>query len=125
MEHTTHLESAAIRAVGAEGWEPCIFEAVVNGTLVRGGIPKLTTAGKKKWPAQKNMGIVVLTDADVKAEYARYEAETGYCGDCYGEGKRVVGWHYIEGYRFAPCVKCGETGRTPLHPDLAKLNKYQ
>ena len=107
----THYESAAIRAVGIEGWEPCIFEACANGSLIRGGIPKLTAAGKKKWPAQKNMEMVVITDADVKAEYARYEAETGKCGDCYGEGKRVVGWHHIEGNRFAPCAKCGETGR--------------
>jgi hypothetical protein len=52
----------------------------------------------------------VVTDADVKAEYARYEEETGNCGDCYGKGKKVAGWHHIEGARYKPCVKCGETG---------------
>lgn len=111
MEHVTHLESAAIRAVGIEGWEPCIFESVHNGLLIRGGIPTVSKSGKKKWPTQKNMEIVVITDADVKAEYARYETETGNCGDCYGERKRVIGWNYITGNRFAPCAKCKETGK--------------
>lgn len=109
----THTESAAIRVIGIVGWEPCIFEAAANGSLIRGGIPTITFSGKKKWPAQKNMEMVVITDADVRAEYARYENETGNCGDCYGTGKKVVGWHYIDGEKTTHCVRCNGKGGAP------------
>lgn len=48
----THIDSAAQRKIGIEGWEPCVFEAVTGGMLLTGGIPKIVN-GKKKWPARK------------------------------------------------------------------------
>lgn len=111
MEKLTHCETAAIKSVGIDGWEPCIFEAACNGILIRGGVPAVSKSGKKKWPARKNMQTVVVSYDDAKAEYARFELETGKCGDCYGEGKRVVGWNHIDGNKFAPCRKCKGTGK--------------
>lgn len=109
-DQVTHTESAAVRKIGIEGWEPCIFERVAGGMLITGGIPK-EVKGKKKWPPAKQMERLILTREDVDAEELRYEAKTGNCHACYGSGQQTIGWNHETGVSTRECPKCKGTGR--------------
>ena len=114
-----HLDEVARRKVaGPEGWEVCGWERIGTGNdlVVEGGVPRLLKAGPKKgkktWrdvPVQK----AVVTEAELKAEHARYEAETGNCGDCFGKGEVFASWSASEGVKHRPCKRCEGTGKTP------------
>lgn len=114
----SHLDEVARRKVsGPEGWEACGWERIGGGNdfVVDGGVPRLLKAGpskgEKTWrdvPVQK----AVVTGDELKAEHARYEAETGKCGDCYGNGEVFASWHHIEGVKHHECDRCGGTGRS-------------
>lgn len=106
----THIDSAAQRKIGIEGWEPCVFEAITGGMLITGGIPKMAN-GKKKWPARKLMDRIILTETDVSTEEDRYESETGNCRVCYGTGQQTIGWSAADGIRTRSCPTCGGVGR--------------
>lgn len=54
---------------------------------------------------------IIVQDFEVLPEVARWEAETGKCSACGGEGGVVTGWSAEAGKRTIPCAKCGETGR--------------
>lgn len=115
----SHLDELARRKVaGPEGWEVCGWERVGGGNdlIVEGGVPRLLKAGPKKgkktWrdvPTQK----VVVTGAELEAEHARYEEQTGKCGDCYGHGEVFASWSVAEGTKYRPCKRCGGTGERP------------
>ena len=114
-----HLDEVARRKVaGPEGWEVCGWERIGTGNdlVVEGGVPRLLKAGPKKgkktWrdvPVQK----AVVTEAELKAEHARYEAETGNCGDCFGNGEVFASWSVSAGVKHRPCKRCNGTGKTP------------
>lgn len=106
----THMDSVLLRKVGIEGWEACIMEAVTGGMLITGGVPHMV-GHKKKWPPRKTMERVLLTHAEIEAEYARYEAETGNCHACYGSGKETYGWTVVDGAKYRICPHCKGVGR--------------
>ena len=115
----SHLNAVARRKVsGPEDWEVCGWEKIGAGNdlVVEGGVPRLLKAGAKKgqktWrdvPVQK----AVVTSDELKAEHARYEAETGNCGDCYGKGEVFASWSVTEGTKHRECKRCGGTGKRP------------
>ena len=114
-----HLDEVARRKVaGPEGWEVCGWKRIGTGNdfVVDGGVPRLLKAGPKKgkktWrdvPVQK----AVVTEAELKAEHARYEVETGNCGDCFGKGEVFASCSVSEGVKHRPCKRCNATGKTP------------
>lgn len=115
----SHLDEVARRKVsGPEGWEVCGWERIGGGDdlVVDGGVPRMLKSGprkgKKTWrdvPVQK----AVVTRAELDAEHARYEAETGKCGDCFGKGEVFASWSTAYGTKFRECPRCGGTGKKP------------
>jgi Zn ribbon nucleic-acid-binding protein len=111
----SHINTLAIRKAAIEGWEPFRYERIgKDGFLLTGGIPRLLTRGpnkgKKTWD-NKTASKVVITDAELFAEKARYTAETGNCPQCYGKGEMFASWHVETGTKHRPCADCGGTGK--------------
>jgi hypothetical protein len=115
----SHLDTIGRRKVsGPEDWEVCAWERIGDGNdlVVEGGVPRLLKVGprkgKKTWrdvPLQK----AVVTRDELEAEGARYEAETGNCGDCYGKGDVFAGWSSAAGTEYRTCGRCNGSGKRP------------
>lgn len=114
-----HLEEVARRKVnGPDGWAVCRWERIGAGNdlVVTGGVPRVLKSGPRKgrltWrdvPTQK----AVVTGAEIEIEKVRYEANTGKCGDCMGNGEVFASWSAAEGIKHRPCMRCGGTGERP------------
>lgn len=74
------------------------------------------TKGKRKgWPRFDGKKVeVAVSDAEIESEKQRYEAETGHCAECMGEGKVVSGWNHETGVRLRECKLCCGTGEVQL-----------
>jgi hypothetical protein len=114
-----HLNSVAKRKVsGPDEWEWCKWERIGEGNdfVVEGGVPRLLKSGPRKgektWKGVETQKTVV-TDAEIKAEHARYEQDTGNCGDCMGSGRVFARWSADNGEDYKPCSRCGSTGKAP------------
>ncbi len=83
-------------------------DIMFTGAPVIGTVSKGPRKGHKRYG--KDVRRVVVTDAECMVEYARYEAETGKCGDCRGAGKVVSGWHHVTGTSYSECSKCHGSG---------------
>lgn len=112
----THLEVAGLRKLGnPEGFKFYRYEVLDDESfLLTGCVPSGTyTRGPRKGrpkydgPARR----VTVNHAELKAERARYEAETGLCWDCRGEKRVVNGWTRVEGTTYVPCRECDSTGK--------------
>lgn len=119
MSAGTFRDAIAIEKSGVAGWEPCLYEAVGEGTrdaLISGGVPRILTRGpnkgKRKWAGK--LTRVVVTGAEVDAAMTKYEAETGICAECEGTGRITAGWSATEGTKYRTCGKCGGTGKANL-----------
>ena len=112
-----HGGNCALRKIGTpEGWTVYAWEALDDGSvLYRMALEKPPREdGCRKWNTDQGKAVAV-SKAEVDAEYARYEAETGNCGECGGMGERWVGWNRDTGHKYAQCGICGGTGH-PLNP---------
>lgn len=105
-----HMDVIAKRKAGdIEGWEPFEYERVTGGLIIKGCIPEIISRGPRKGQkrASKDVQTVLVTCEEMEAEMADYEAKTGKCGECYGEGARP-------GSRTAgDCPRCHGTGAAP------------
>ena len=114
-----HMDEVARRKVnGPEGWETCGWERIGDGNdfIVNGGVPRMLKAGKRKGQKTWRDSVIeraVVTDAELKAEHARYEAATGKCGDCFGKGEVFASWSAAEGVKHRACKRCAGTGSAP------------
>lgn len=118
-ESMSHLDEVArCKVNGPEGWAVFAWERIGDGNdlVVTGGVPRLLKAGPRKgkptWrdvPTQK----AVVTGAEIEAEKARYEADTGKCSDCMGSGQVFASWSQAEGKKYRACGRCGGTGERP------------
>lgn len=104
-----HAEAAGKRMLGIDEFEWFSWESINGGIVLEGGIPYLDGSGKKKWDTSAAKKVFV-SEADARAEYNRYEQETGKCGDCFGKGQVLASWHHINGTTLAECRKCGGSG---------------
>lgn len=87
-----------------------ITGAVVTETFKRG--PR---KGRLNW-AKRDKSTewsFRFTDAERAAFYAAWEAETGLCHACHGNGEEFYGWSRDEGNKYRPCNRCGATGEAP------------
>ena len=110
-----HGGNCALRKIGnPEGWTIYAWESLDDGSvLYRMALERPPGAdGCRKWNTDQGKAVAV-SQAEVAAEYARYEDETGKCGECGGHGERWVGWNRDTGHKYAPCGKCGGSGNTP------------
>lgn len=107
-----HRENVALRKLGNPdgfmfyAWH-CLDASIVKMT---GCVPTRNyTRGKRKGQPDYGSGpakVVYVAEVEVKAEYARYEAETGHCGECMGEGHVFAGWSVDAGTKHRTCPKC-------------------
>lgn len=115
----SHMDEVARRKVsGPEGWAVCAWERIGDGNdlVVTGGVPRVLKAGPRKGkPTWRDVPTqnAVVTEAEIEAEKARYEADTGKCGDCYGKGEVFASWDHIEGVKHRKCGRCGGSGERP------------
>ena len=54
---------------------------------------------------------VFFTIADIEETERLYEEATGNCSRCQGSKEVWGGWDHKTGTKFAPCQKCGATGK--------------
>src|SRR3990167_10787897 len=95
-------EAIVRRKLGAllDNWAICGWERLDPDTTIYSGGPyRLLTRGKRKglktW--DKVAHRCAGTDAEHAAECLRFEAETGSCSTCGGDGQEWAGWHREDG----------------------------
>ena len=108
----------AAASVGIPGWRWIRWQKMdAGGSLVTGYVPQTYKRGPKKGeprlgaPTPGTERKVVVSDADMDAAAAKYEAETGLCWHCKGTGQVAVGWSRAEGIRYETCRRCAGTGK--------------
>jgi hypothetical protein len=79
--------------------------------------PPVTKGPRKGLPNWRKMDkatvkTVQLTIKEYEQYAADWEKRTGSCRDCFGSGKRFVGWSAETGNRFQPCDRC-DRGKQP------------
>jgi hypothetical protein len=90
-----------------------------QATMVEGAVAPISTRGKRKghrlWRNRDKATEhkFVVTRDTIRSLKAEWEAETGLCHDCAGDGQRSRGWSAAEGTLWEPCPRCGATGRRP------------
>jgi len=67
--------------------------------------------GCAKWIGEESR--VVVTRKDLDDQLGRFEATTGDCYECYGEGKYPWSVSTTDGTQYKPCKRCGATGKAP------------
>ena len=95
-----------------------------SDTLVVGGEPigvytKGKGKGRPKFGPRSTDRTCVVTDAELKAEQAAWEAETGHCARCCGSGEVFQSMSVTEGTKYRTCPKClgaKTANRTPDTP---------
>ncbi|MFM0226161.1 hypothetical protein [Paraburkholderia dipogonis] len=117
MSAATFRDAIAIEKSGIEGWVPFRYELIgKSDTIMTGGIPRVLTRGpnkgQRKWDGMHSQ--VAVTQAEVDAAMAKYEAETGICAECEGSCKVVAGWSATEGAKYRECLKCHGTGKANI-----------
>lgn len=113
MSNIEHLYTLARRKlrVGPD-WQACRMEWVGDAMLIEGGVPN--PPGPRGGTAKRWKGVetckTVVTAAEGNAEEARYETETGKCGQCLGEKRERNGWSRDTGTMWVTCRRCKGTG---------------
>ena len=116
----THAEVVAARKAGnIPGWEPYRWERVgSDSVLITGGVPRLITRGPRKgeltWAGCVSQSEVV-TNAERAAEYARYEQDTGGCGECMSTGRRPGSPRDVNHPKYTVCPRCQGSTKAPGH----------
>jgi hypothetical protein len=118
MGFVNHRENVASRKVNApEDFEWFSWECLDDGGVLMEGSTSsgLHESGPRKGrpkfdgPRKKT----VVTEEEHTAERLRYEAETGNCFQCGGDGQMSWGWDNIKGSIWRPCDRCAATGKPP------------
>lgn len=118
------IEDIARRKLGAPPeWTWCKSERIgTDAFMLEGGIPRKLKSGPRKGRntfKDCELAKVVVTDAEVKAEKAAYEASTGLCCECRGEKVTTARWSTTEGRETRECRRCKGSGTAPFkesHP---------
>jgi len=106
-----HIDAIAKARVGVDGWEPFSYLNSGSGRLlVTGDIPRIITDGPERgvqvWDQVVHRVSIVITHIDYFNHLQDYEASTGKCGHCLGEGRVIHSWHHREGTQYIRCPKC-------------------
>ncbi len=105
-----HGGVVAARKARVAGWTAFKWQRVGDNSLYTGGVQGTKRNGKPKW--SKPHTSFAVTEAELKAERERYEAETGRCHSCFGRGEEFAKWSKDEGTTYRPCRICNATGRS-------------
>lgn len=110
-----HREAVALRKLG----EPAGFQfyqlefigtdaVKLTGCIVTRTYSRGPRKGKPVFDGERLVAVVTAGEEEI--ERARFEAETGQCGECMGEGKTLKAWRQETGAEWRPCRSCGGTG---------------
>lgn len=117
MNFGHYAEVVAREKVGITNWKAYLWRVLDRNSGIfwlKGGVPKKIQIGKRKgennWRGVPT-NVVYVTKQECEAAYAKYEADTGNCGECLGGGKILRSAH-INGTRiYDACPKCSGTRR--------------
>lgn len=114
MAHLQHIEAAARRKLGvSEEWKAYQYSAISGDYIVVGSVPVgvFSSGPRKGTPKWKGEGLTVLVfQAEVEAEIARYISVTGSCPNCFGTKEEFLSWRAGEGSKMRMCSRCGGSG---------------
>ena len=99
-----------------EGWDIRRFEAVgTDAALYTFSAFRIRTRGPNvgKRKATGPSRAAVVTDAEIAAARAAFEADTGMCANCAGDGAEYAGWSAQIGRKFRTCNRCSGSGARP------------
>lgn len=77
------------------GWKAHSWERVNGGSIIYG-------EGKDGEMRMK----VVVSNSEMQEYGLAFEARTGKCFDCKGEGKVIASWHHETGTEYKQCPRC-------------------
>lgn len=108
-----------------EGWLWYQISAVgrhpnFQGTMVKGAVPtRMISRGRNKghpdWRTadKETEREVFVSESAFDARRARFEAETGKCHACQGDGQEVQSWSAEKGVTYRDCSRCKGSGLAP------------
>jgi hypothetical protein len=115
-EPLSHRERIALRKIGNVpnfhwfAWEMIGDDAtLMTGCVVTRTYSKGPRKGCPVYDGERVK--VVVSDSEIATERARYEQETGNCGECLGQGKVIAGWHHERGISYRECHLCHSGGK--------------
>ncbi len=88
-------------------------------TRVTGAVAPAITRGKRKGqPNWRKMDrstreVLYITPDAHAAWCSLWEARTGKCHECTGDGEVCIGWSAADGSRMKVCPRCGGSGAVP------------
>jgi hypothetical protein len=90
--------------------------------------PEITRGKRKGQPNWRKLDrstreVLYITPAEHAAWCSLWEARTGRCHECTGDGEVCTGWSALAGRRMKVCPRCGGSGQakkpTPIEEDDA------
>lgn len=107
-----HAYSVALSKIGnPEGFSIFAWEILDDGNRLFRMAKELDKddEGFPQWDDSTDRAVIV-TDAEEKEEFDRYERETGKCGECLGTQKTFKSWDHKEGTKYRTCPRCNGSG---------------
>src|SRR3990167_10978085 len=108
MATPQHRENVGKRKINAPpGFEWFRWEVIgpdatkLTGCISTGTYKKGPQKGRPKYDGPRQE--VVVTNAEEAAELDRYEADTGRCGRCLGDGQVLAAWNHLTGVSWKQC----------------------
>lgn len=88
-----------------------------GGLIVEVGTPTRKYAKGKRQGRDDWRGVptrkAVVVQAEIDAELASYERQTGLCARCCGTKLEWAGWDHLTGNHYETCSPCKGTGQAP------------
>ncbi len=104
----------AINAIIKQRWGQeysCyIFRVRPDGDYYLKAAPEIKKRnGKRNWVKAKRVQLI-LSPNQIRRKAMEWEAETGLCYECGGDGIELVGYSVTNGQKVIPCRYCTGTG---------------
>lgn len=85
----------------------------ITGAVPLRYLSKGKNKGKPVWPPRKDCEVFRFTLEQKEQVRIAWEAETGNCSTCGGDGQEFIGWSRVDGNRYRQCSRCCGTGKAP------------
>jgi hypothetical protein len=111
IDHGRNVASRKINAPAGFQW--FAWEVVGDGVLMTGCVSTGTVTrgpnkGRPRYDGERVKCFV--SRREVAEEEARFERETGKCGNCGGDGQEFARWSAAHGTEWRTCRRCEGTG---------------
>lgn len=121
MSMIVHAEIVARRKLAPlpQGWVVCGWRQVdKDRLLISGGVARPMTlwSGLAGRLIEGELQSVLVLMDEVRAEIARYEAQTGKCGECMGSGRKSSERRMGRLFAGSPCPRCAGLKQASSQP---------